>query len=85
MRRLVVEFAVGRVLKPTEAAEDENVGLDDISTYYVLHRDTFGLAEAPIGACILYALSCNLSDADLADPIRDPDADRWDRHVGGRR
>ena len=67
VRRLVVEFAVGRVLKPTEAAEDENVGLDDISTYYVLHRDTFGLAEAPIGACILYALSCNLSDADLAD------------------
>ena len=67
VRRLVVEFAVGRVLKPTEATEEESVGLDDISTYYVLHRDTFGLAEAPIGACILYALSCNLSDADLAD------------------
>jgi hypothetical protein len=67
VRRLVVEFAVGRVLKPAEGAEDERVGLDDISTYYVLHRDTFGLAEAPIGACILYALSCNLSDADLAD------------------
>jgi hypothetical protein len=25
------------------------------------------MAEAPIGACILYALSCGLSDADLAD------------------
>ncbi len=33
----------------------------------VTHRDTFGMTEAPIGACILYALSCGLSDADLCD------------------
>jgi adenine-specific DNA methylase len=67
VRRLVVEFAVGRVLKPAEAEGDDPGGLDDITTYYVLHRDSFGLAEAPIGACILYAMSCGLSDADLAD------------------
>ena len=67
VRRLVVEFAVGRVLKPAEELDQAPVGLDDITTYYVLHRDTFGMAEAPIGACILYALSCNLSDAELAD------------------
>lgn len=67
VRRLVVEFAVGRVLKPSEAEGDDSGGLDDITTYYVLHRDSFGMAEAPIGACILYALSCGLSDADLAD------------------
>jgi putative DNA methylase len=67
VRRLVVEFAVGRVLKPAQAVDDERIGLDDITTYYVLHRDTFGMVEAPIGACILYALSCGLSDADLAD------------------
>lgn len=67
VRRLVVEFAVGRVLKPAEAEGEDPGGLDDITTYYVLHRDSFGMAEAPIGACILYALSCGLSDADLAD------------------
>lgn len=67
VRRLVVEFAVGRVLKPSEAAGDDPGGLDDITTYYVLHRDSFGMAEAPIGACILYALSCGISDTDLAD------------------
>lgn len=68
VRRLVVEFAVGRVLKASETSQNEqSIGLDDITTYYVLHRDTFGMAEAPIGACILYALSCGLSDADLAD------------------
>jgi hypothetical protein len=67
VRRLVVEFAVGRVLKPADAEGDDPGGLDDITTYYVLHRDTFGMAEAPIGACILYAMSCGLSDADLAD------------------
>ena len=32
----------------------------------VLHRKDFALAPAPAGACILYALSCNVSDADLA-------------------
>jgi adenine-specific DNA methylase len=67
VRRLVVEFAVGRVLKPADADGDDPGGLDDITTYYVLHRDSFGMAEAPIGACILYALSCGISDADLAD------------------
>jgi adenine-specific DNA methylase len=67
VRRLVVEFAVGRVLKPTEANGGDAAGLDEITTYYVLHRDSFGMKAAPIGACILYALSCGLSDSDLAD------------------
>ncbi len=67
VRRLVVEFAVGRVLKPADAEGDDPGGLDEITTYYVLHRDSFGMAEAPIGACILYSISCGLSDADLTD------------------
>jgi len=67
VRRLVVDFAVGRVLKAEGADEEQRIGLDDITTYYVLHRDSFGLVEAPIGACILYAMSCGLSDADLVD------------------
>lgn len=67
VRRLVVEFAVGRVLKPTATNGDDAGGLDEVTTYYVLHRDSFGLAEAPIGACILYAISCGLRDDDLAD------------------
>ena len=67
VRRLVVEFAVGRVLKPAESEGDDPGGLDDVTTYYVLHRDSFGMAEAPIGACILYAISCGLKDSDLTD------------------
>jgi adenine-specific DNA methylase len=66
VRRLVVDFVVGRVLTRGEATEMA-ASLDDVSTYYLLHRNDFGLDDAPIGACILYALSCNLSDADLAD------------------
>ncbi len=66
VRRIVVEFAVGRVLKQPETDEDGE-GLDDVTTYYILHRDTFGLEEAAIGSCILYAMSCGLSDQDLAD------------------
>ena len=42
-------------------------GLDDVTTYYILHRHDFGIQDAPVGPCILYAISCNLSDRDLAD------------------
>ncbi len=76
VRRLVVEFVVGRVLSEltrTSAASENDtlvegiVGLDDVTTYYLLHRHDFGMNDAPAGACILYALSCNLSEADLAN------------------
>jgi hypothetical protein len=41
--------------------------LDDVTTYYLLHRNDFKMGEAPAGACILYCVSCNLSDRDLVD------------------
>ncbi len=66
VRRMVVDFVVGRVLTG-DGEEDAASGLDDVTTYYLLHRGDFGLGEAPVGACILYALSCNLSDRDLSD------------------
>jgi hypothetical protein len=65
VRRIVVDFVVGRVLSPSD--EEAVSGLDDLTTYYMLHRNDFGLEDAPIGPCILYAVSCGLSDADLAD------------------
>ena len=63
VRRMVVGFVVSRLLDQRDGAAGD---LDDPTTYYLLHRNDFGLAPAPAGACILYALSCNLSDADLA-------------------
>ena len=66
VRRMVVDFVVGRVLTGGGDANPAS-GLDDVTTYYLLHRGDFGLDEAPAGACILYALSCNLSDRDLSD------------------
>lgn len=76
VRRLVVEFVVGRVLveltrttaaSATDAQLEGVSGLDDVTTYYLLHRHDFGMNDAPAGACILYALSCNLSESDLAN------------------
>ena len=75
VRRIVVDFVVGRVLSrdgngagaPSGSASGEESGLDDVTTYYLLHRHDFHLEDAPAGACILYALSCNLSESDLAD------------------
>ena len=72
VRRMVVEFVVGRVLgELTHQPTPENIGgvlgLDDVTTYYLLHRHDFGMNDAPAGACILYALSCNLSEGDLSD------------------
>lgn len=65
VRRMVVDFVVGRVLTRSDG-QNEVTGLDDITTYYLLHRNDFGMGEAPVGGCILYALSCNLSDSALA-------------------
>jgi hypothetical protein len=78
VRRMVVDFVVGRVLSGesgagvptcqepgTEAWPTES--LDAPTAYYLLHRHDFGLDDAPAGACILYAISCGLSDKELAD------------------
>jgi putative DNA methylase len=66
VRRMVVDFVVGRVLSGDGDGAALS-GLDDVTTYYLLHRHDFGMEEAPAGACILYAMSCGLSDRDLAD------------------
>ncbi len=66
VRRMVVDFVVGRVLSGNGGTEAVS-GLDNVTTYYLLHRHDFGLEEAPAGAAILYTLSCNLSDRELAD------------------
>ena len=63
VRRIVVGFVVGRVLGGESAGGEE---LDNLTTYYLLHRQDFGLGPAPAGAVILYALSCDLADSDLA-------------------
>ena len=65
VRRMVVDFVVGRVL--THDGKEAITGLDDVTNYYLLHRHAFGMEEAPVGGCILYALSCNLSDSALAN------------------
>ena len=65
VRRMVVDFVVGRVL--SRGGEDVVASLDDVTTYYLLHRNDFKMEDAPIGGCILYALSCNLSDSALTN------------------
>jgi len=68
VRRIVVDFVVGRVLDPEGTATGEaSDRLDQPTAYYLLHRKYFNLGDAPAGACILYALSCGLKDRDLAN------------------
>lgn len=66
VRRMVVDYVVGQVLTGERgsdlAAADR---LDEVTAYYLLHRHDFGMDEAPVGACILYATACGLSDAEL--------------------
>ena len=62
VRRMVVAFIISQLLAGDRVSDE----LDDLTTYYLLHRRDFGLGAAPAGACILYALSCNLSDSRLA-------------------
>ena len=70
VRRLVVNYAVGRVLEGDDAGQPQSMegnALDSVTAYYLLHRHAFGLGEVPVGPCILYATSCGLRDADLLD------------------
>ena len=66
VRRMVVDFVVGRVLSHDGETEEVS-GLDDVTTYYLLHRHDFGIKDAPAGPCILYAVSCGLTDRALVD------------------
>jgi putative DNA methylase len=64
VRREVVGFAAARVL---HRSEDEDSGIDGLTTYYLLHRNDFQFEPVPVGASILYAVSCNLRDSTLID------------------
>jgi len=67
VRRMVVDFVVGRVLTGDGEGADPAAAdrMDAPTAYYLLHRHDFGMEEAPSGACILYATACGLSDRDL--------------------
>ncbi len=67
VRRMVVDFVVGRVLTGDKEEADTAAAdrMDSPTAYYLLHRHDFGLEEAPAGACILYATACGLSDQEL--------------------
>jgi hypothetical protein len=70
VRRLVVDFVVGRVLSGDKEGDADSAAsdrLDEPTAYYLLHRHDFGMEEAPAGACILYAISCGVSDKELSD------------------
>ncbi|MEI6150460.1 MAG: hypothetical protein WCS01_15280 [bacterium] len=69
VRRIVVDFVVGRVLSGDKDGDADMAAadrLDEVTAYYLLHRHDFGMDEAPAGACILYAISCGISDKELA-------------------
>ncbi len=66
VRRMVVDFVVGRVLTGEQGSDSAAADrLDEVTAYYLLHRHDFGLNDAPVGACILYATACGLSDGEL--------------------
>jgi putative DNA methylase len=66
VRRMVVDYIVGQVLTGEQGADIAAADrLDEVSAYYLLHRHDFGLDDAPVGACILYATACGLSDSEL--------------------
>ncbi len=66
VRRMVVDYVVGQVLTGEQGADMAAADrLDEVSAYYLLHRHDFDMDDAPVGACILYATACGLSDAEL--------------------
>ena len=65
VRRMVVDFVVGRVLSHDGDAEAVS-GLDDVTTYYLLHRHDFGM-ETRLSGRASSTPSRATSDSALAD------------------
>jgi adenine-specific DNA methylase len=66
VRRMVVDYIVGQVLSGERGVDLSAADrLDEVTAYYLLHRHDFGMDDAPVGACILYATACGLSDGEL--------------------
>jgi transcriptional regulator with XRE-family HTH domain len=47
--------------------EAHKLSADQEQDFHIRKTDRYRLGDAPAGACILYAISCGLSDRDLAD------------------
>ena len=50
VRRMVTDFALGQILHGASTK-----AVDEWTCYYLMHRNYFGTAEAPVGECILLA------------------------------
>jgi adenine-specific DNA methylase len=63
VRRMVADFALGQILhgRSTE-------GLDEWTRYYLIHRNAFGLEDAPVGECILLSQGYGLDLNDVRGP-----------------
>ena len=60
VRRIVTDFALGKILHGTSTE-----ALDEWTRYYLMHKDYFGMADAPVGECILLAQGYGVSLDDL--------------------
>ncbi len=67
VRRLVADFALGRILLPKLRGRSTE-GLDEWTRYYLIHRNHFGIAPAPVGECILLSQGYGLDLNDLRGP-----------------
>jgi adenine-specific DNA methylase len=63
VRRLTTDFALGQILHG-ESSE----GLDEWTSVYLMHRQSFGLAGGPVGECILLAQGYGLELGSLTGP-----------------
>lgn len=63
VRRMVADFSLGQILKGRSTE-----GLDEWTRYYLMHRDFFGLSDAPVGECILLSQGYGLDLNDLRGP-----------------
>ena len=61
VRGMVTGFALGKILRRKNTEE-----LDEWTRYYLMHRDYFGMVDAPVGECILLAQGYGLSLDDLS-------------------
>lgn len=66
VRDIVLRFSIGRLLIDFGTGEAEVGQIDDLTRYYLLHRNWFGHHEVAAGEVTKFAVACGFTDTQLA-------------------
>jgi putative DNA methylase len=66
VRDVVLRFSIGRLLSDYGSGDEEAEQIDNLTRYYLLHRNWFGHLDVGAGEVTKFAVACGFTDSQLA-------------------